>query len=453
MRLLITLLLAAVPALLPATARAHTSVERTSPAHGDTLVTGPAELRLRFSGRAEPALTVLALSRGGAHVAAGGRMVEGSAGREYVLELARPLEPGSYVASWRTVGADGHALRGEWSFVVAEDPAAAGAPAAAPATEPPPAPPFPIAEPVERLVDPVAVGVRWLWFASLLGIIGAAGFRFGVLPRLARDPAHREVGARAEAAVWFVALAAAALSVLSLFARLWLQASALGGGSAWEGDRLRVLLTGTSWGLAWTLQAIATLAFFVGLLIVRAPHGRAAGWMGAAVGALLLAAVPALSGHAAAGGNGLSILADALHVLGAGLWLGTLGVVLAVGVPAALTSRDAPDAAVAALVSGFTPVALAGASTVAVTGIVSALFRLSAPGDLWRTPYGLALLVKLALVGVVVALGWYHWRRGAPGLGAGGTVPALRRSIRAELALAGLVLLVTAVLVALPTPS
>lgn len=442
-------------ALAPAAARAHTTVERTSPAADDTLAASPPEIRLRFTARVEPALTVLTLVRGGAHVAAGGSVVEGSGGREYVLPLTAALPPGSYQVRWRTAGADGHVLEGSWSFVV-EGEQAAAAPqldtaAAAPAAAGDA--PQPV-QPLSRTGGPVGVAVRWLWFASLLGMVGAAAFRFGVLRRLARDEAHREVAVRAEGAVWFVALAAAALSVLSLLGRLWVQAQSLGGGSAWDGEQLEALLTRTSWGLAWTLQAIATVAFFVGLMIVRAPHGRSAGWLGATVAAVLLAAVPALSGHAVGveGANGLAILSDALHVLGAGVWLGTLAAVLGVGIPAALSTPGPSGAAVAALVSAFSPLALAGAALVAVTGVANTVFQLGALPDLWTTAYGRTLLVKLALLAVVAALGFHHWRRAGPALGSDEAVPPIRRSIRAELALGALVLLATAVLVALPTP-
>jgi copper transport protein len=445
------LLAALVAAFFAFPAHPHVGVQGTAPAAGDTLDAGPAELRIRFTGRVEAALTVLTLGRDGTHLAAGGRMVEGSEGREYLLVLAAPLEPGTYTVQWRTAGADGHPLQGSWSFVVrgpASDSAAAlpADPSPGPAAPPPAAP-----EAAPDVGDPVAVAVRWAWLLSLMGIVGAVAFRFAVLGRLERDPALAAVARRGEAALWFVALAAAALSVLSLLGRLWLQAAALGG-SAWDGDRLRTLLAQTSWGLAWTLQAIATVAFFVGLMVARLPYGRAAGWLGAGVAAILLSTVPALSGHAAASGSALAIVSDAVHVLGGGVWLGSLAALLAVGIPAALTSRDAPGPAVAALVAAFSPLALAGAATVAVTGVVNALFQLGAVSDLWATPYGRALLLKLALLAAVAALGWHHWRRAGPRLGTAEAVPPLRRSIRAEVALGALVLLVTAVLVALPTP-
>lgn len=450
-------------ALLPAHAAAHTRVESTAPADGETARSPVREVRLRFSGSVESGLTSISLSRDGVHVASGGTVVPGTESRAYLLALPRALEPGAYEARWKTAGADGHVLTGTFRFVVAgpesatpADSAMASGVAATAAESARPPPPAAAAEPAEPMSDaarPLPVLVRWGWFGALLAMIGVVAFRYGVLPRLDRDPAMHVVARRAEAAAWFVALGAAALSLATMMLRLWLQAAALGPG-AWSGERLDVLLTGTGWGLAWVLQAIATLAFVLGLFVARAPYGRAAGWMGAAAGAVLLSAVPALSGHAASVTpfNTIAIASDTLHVLGAGVWLGTLLAVLAVGIPAALTAPAGGGDAVVAMVRAFSPMALAGGATVGVTGIINSIFQLGVVSDLWTTGYGRALLIKLALLTGVAALAWYNWKRVLPALDAEGGPQRLRRSARAELAVAALVLLVTAVLVALPTP-
>lgn len=451
-------------ALLSAPAAAHTRVERSSPADGDTARAAVTELRLRFTRPVESELTTITLFRGTTQVAAGASKV-GEEGREFLLALPAALPAGDYVARWKTVGGDGHVLEGSWRFAVAAaDPVVAAADSAAGAAGVAQTPPAPttdgtddaLQEEVGEAGRPLAVAVRWAWFVSLLGMIGTVAFRYGVLPRLDRDPALHPVAARSEAAVWFVALGAAALSVAALFARLWMQVAALGGGSegAWDGARLDLLLRQTGWGLAWVLQAIATLAFVTGLFIARAPHGRGVGWMGAGAGAVLLAAVPALSGHAASVGrmNGVAIFADTVHVLGAGVWLGTLAAILAVGIPAAIVSGAGAAAGVAAMVRAFSPMALAGAAVVGVTGVVNVLFQLDTVPDLWTTGYGRALLLKVALLAGVAALGFYNWRRVLPALGDDPGTARLRTSARAELGVGLVVLLVTAVLVALPTP-
>jgi putative copper export protein len=64
----------------------------------------------------------------------------------------------------------------------------------------------------------------------------------------------------------------------------------------------------------------------------------------------------------------------------------------------------------------------------------------------------MALDVKLILVLIVVMLGAWNWRRVRPSLGAEGSEQTIRRSARMELTFAALVLIVTSVLVSLPSP-
>jgi len=304
-------------------------------------------------------------------------------------------------------------------------------------------------------VGPLPLAVRWLGFVSLLAAIGTVAFNLLVVRRLGEAVPER-VADRAAYGAWHIAAGAAALGALTLVARLWLQSRAIfGAEEAFEGERLEALLRGTVWGSGWILQAIATVAYFVGLMVARAPHGRSIGWMGAAFAALLLAAVPALSGHASAVEHltVVAILSDWLHVLGAGVWLGTLATVLLAGFPAAAFAAEGQGiSAFARMVRGFSPVALAGAGTAGVTGVVNSLFHLSAVSQLWGTWYGRMLVLKLLLLAVVAMLGYVNWRRVLPIAETSEGTRRLRRTAAVELANGIAVVLVTAALVALPTP-
>jgi putative copper export protein len=59
---------------------------------------------------------------------------------------------------------------------------------------------------------------------------------------------------------------------------------------------------------------------------------------------------------------------------------------------------------------------------------------------------------KLVVVGVVLGLGAWNWRRVRPSLGTEGGALKIRRSASTELAFAALVLLLTAILVSTPSP-
>jgi len=150
-----------------------------------------------------------------------------------------------------------------------------------------------------------------------------------------------------------------------------------------------------------------------------------------------------------------SRLVNPVHSLAAGLWLGTLLVLVVAGLSALLRhepTRDRRGAIAADMVNGFSPLALTMGGIVVVFGLITAWRHLHVLSNLWSTPYGYTLIVKLLLVASVFALGAWNWRRQRPTLGTEGAATSIRRSSMAELTVATVVLIVTAVLVSLPAP-
>ncbi len=149
----------------------------------------------------------------------------------------------------------------------------------------------------------------------------------------------------------------------------------------------------------------------------------------------------------------LAVVADTLHVLTAAGWIGSLAVTLLAGIPAAL-AVEGPQRGrlVADVVRTFSPSALACAGMLAFTGVIAARFHVGTLAALTGTAYGRTLLLKLALVALVLTAGAYNWRKVRPSLGTEAAAAHLVRSAALELTIALLVLIVTAILVALPTP-
>jgi copper transport protein len=144
-----------------------------------------------------------------------------------------------------------------------------------------------------------------------------------------------------------------------------------------------------------------------------------------------------------------------LHVIGGALWLGTLFVIVAAGLPAALHAKvpeQQRGPAVAWLVRAFSPLALVGASLLALTGVITAVRHVKYLAAMWTTPYGFALDIKLIAVLAVVAFGYWNWQRLKPRLGDETAARELHINARYEIAMAGVVLVITGVLVSLPSP-
>jgi putative copper export protein len=301
----------------------------------------------------------------------------------------------------------------------------------------------------DTATDALLVVSRLIWYVGLVGVIGTSAFRLFI-------SSHRHPGAagidRAAAAS---GVAAAAVLVVGVLARLYAQAYASFG---LEEPVTAALLLDVAtelppWSTGWLAQLGAALASLVAL--TAAWSGRRAAWTIAHVAVLVLAAATPLTGHAVAQDDWYTvpIVLHAFHVLGAGLWIGGLSMLLVVGVTCVVQSPGLQRETLAALVHAFSPLALCGASLLALTGGAMALVYLNAVADLWMTAYGRILALKVAMVGGVALLGFINWRRVRPQVAHAGGAQRLRRTGGLELALAAIVLALTALLVGEPQPA
>jgi copper resistance protein D len=108
--------------------------------------------------------------------------------------------------------------------------------------------------------------------------------------------------------------------------------------------------------------------------------------------------------------------------------------------------------AIVALFNSFSPTALVFAGFAAVTGVFAAWLHLGSVSALWQTSYGRTLLLKLGVLSLLAGTGAYNWLRVKPTLGNEEAGRWIRRSAAVEIAVGAVVLLITAVLVATPTP-
>ena len=143
-----------------------------------------------------------------------------------------------------------------------------------------------------------------------------------------------------------------------------------------------------------------------------------------------------------------------VHRAAGGVWIGSLFMLVAIGMPLVLRSQLPPERRgklAAQMVHGFSPVALVAAMVLVAFGVITAARNLPWPAALWTTPYGQTLMIKLAVVSVVFGFGAIHFFKRAK-LGGEAEAGRLLRSARTELIVATVVLMITAVLVSLPTP-
>lgn len=482
------LAVAAFSSLFPAAAFAHGKLKSSSPSAGAQLTSIPRELRLDFSEAPDLTFTSLRLVLAGRDVPLGKLSHAADSRRSIVAPVTAALRAGRYTMMWQIAGDDGHPVRGRVEFVILPgaagiDTAPAGATADPRRSSTGPGDSAAMANMHDDSTSmprggefdaesPGYVVLRWMQFVGVLLAVGAVTFHVFVVGFIRRDPRSAAqasepallaaVESRAAQIGHYAAMGLAVTLVLRLIAQSY---AMHGTGGAFAPAVMFPMIAKTMWGWGWLVQLVGVVLTGVGLHRARAGSSPSAGvdgarsvrsgwWRIAALGAVLLAFSPGLSSHAAAMPKlrVLAMLADGLHVLGASSWLGTLAIVLFAGLSVALAQRGELGAAfVRDLITAFSPVALVSAGIAASTGVFAAWLHVGTVPNLWGTRYGITLLVKLAILGVVAVTGFYNWRFVQPTLGTPVATARLRRSARVEVAVALLVLLVTAVLVATPT--
>lgn len=264
---------------------------------------------------------------------------------------------------------------------------------------------------------------------------GAIGFRYFALrlPRIEADrPFYDDAAQRA-----------ALLGIIGIALSIVLMVLGLPALAARRHVTSVALLTTDSQTM---LQAAFLLLAIIGFVLGAVRIG--AGWPLAAIGVVVGSLRAVFTGKWAS-------VVNPVHVLAAGLWIGTLFVLVTAGLSALLrneTTRERRGVIAADLVNGFSPLALTMGAVVVLFGVITAWRHLHVLSNLWSTPYGITLIVKLVFVATVFVLGAWNWRRQRPLLGSEPAAAAIRRSATAELTVAGVVLVITAVLVSLPAP-
>jgi copper transport protein len=261
------------------------------------------------------------------------------------------------------------------------------------------------------------VVMRWALFSGLAGLVGGLLFALFLLPA----GLSRERRAKAQSVALWIATGGAAVVLTGEVGTL-LQVAYQSGSSPAALDRL---LMGSDFGTRWLVSS--SMATGAGLLTAwlawNAHRGRPAedpigelrrrdllalgsGSVRACLLAVLLAIALGMSGHVGASrqpGIGDAVV-RAAHLLSFSVWAGGLVAIVAVlgiqrtmpaGTSWAVLKRFSPVAAVALLGTVVSGVLMSGAEVASITAALS-------------TQYGLALILKIGLVGVVALFGLRH---------------------------------------------
>jgi copper transport protein len=398
-----------VALVLPAAAWGHASLLATQPAASGVLSRPPTQVSLTFSERIEPRFAVISVTD-----AQGNQEMVGSPARAPDDENAifiklRQLPQGWYLVWWRVISADGHPVRGAFTFAVGPSPG--------------PPPQFVIPSLGESAATPSLIGSRWVLLIALLAAVGLVAFRAVVARPL-------QVKGGSERALRSVTLAAGiALAVALVAAPVYLVlATAEFSLRPWTDlGAIAPLVRDSGFGRAfsdlWGVLALLAVASAVALALDRPGRARRSGEallaaFGAAACAAAALALPGLAGHPATTSPvGLMLALDWAHLAAASIWIGGL---LGLLVLAAASEAGTRVAMLAVVVPRFSRAAIVSVAVLLATGIVASIVHLPTLGSLWQTDYGLALIAKSALLACALVLAAVNNLRSRPRLVAAG---------------------------------
>ncbi len=387
----ILVVIAAVASLLlsnASPASAHATLVRTDPADGTNLEKAPRQVRLWFSEAITPDFTRIDFRDGdGKYITLSPYRLDTesmAAAQAYgektvVLVVDLPeLTSNAYRLYWQTRSADDlHVILGSVTFGVQRSVSATAPTENAPVTQ------------------PGEVGMRWLNFVGLAGLLGGLTLAFVVIPAGKED----ETAVVSRRRLTRLALYAGLVAFAAGFGLLFVQGAE---GAAWW-----TILTRTDYGLRWWIAQGCLLLLLLTLFVLR--NRFSLNRFLAAGLALLIAAVATtqgFNGHSGGlnGPSPLSVAVDGLHVLGATLWVGgLLGLIVAI-VP--LLRRGPDETALAWTTLGrFGWLAATSLVVLIVTGLLKSSQQVASLDGLLTTIYGQALLLKVELALLVGLVG------------------------------------------------
>jgi putative copper resistance protein D len=284
------------------------------------------------------------------------------------------------------------------------------------------------------------IAAKAVLYAAVLVATGACAIPSLLLPLLGGWPS-REIETVARAVIPVRTRAAVAVLIALGLRALMHTAAIFEWPAVLTWDAVQTVAIESHWGSAWQFQVAAAVIFLAAS--VWAGRGRptpTARDRVATVACIALCYSMPLLGHGAS--SRWYMLLHGTHLLAAGIWVGTLLALVLI--------RVSPKHRLTML-RGLSPLALAGATVLALAGLVMAWSYLGPISNLWTTTYGRLLALKLAFFLGIAAFGFVNWRRfGAERRGADESERL--GPVMIEVVLVAIVVLVTAALTEVAHP-
>jgi copper transport protein len=407
--------MAVVAAAAPAAASAHAALLRTSPVASVITNSASGRVLLTYSEAVEPRFAIVSVTDAAGHQVTTGPPSRSATDPDTLVAPLARIPSGWYLVYWRVISADGHPVRGAFTFAVGPNPG--------------PAPVFPVPSTSETAATGRLLVARWIVFLAALSAVGLY-----VLRVLTARPVVRAVRGSSLRAVTWALWICLAVALIATPIYLDLSTAQFALRSPFAVGAIVPLVRASAFGRAFlcfeVVLGLFALSALVTVWVDRPDRQRrsiaellaVAGGLGSA-GALFL--VPGIAGHAnTTSPRALSLLFDWVHLAAAAVWVGGLVGLLVLW----RSTRDLLRVALLSLVvPRFSRIAFVSVVLLIGAGTGASVLHMPTLSAFWQTSYGQALGIKILLLAAALLLAAVNLARTKPRLEAAASRPELAR--------------------------
>jgi copper transport protein len=333
-----------------------------------------------------------------------------------VVSLRPHLPDAAYTVVYDNISSeDGHHVVGAFSFVVGNGALPTNTDTV-----------LSQAQNADTNVNVWSVGIRWLNYLAMAGLLGTIAF-IVLVWRPTYIARQKDIGAglnKMDVALELRAAQIAIINTIALFilacAFLFYQAATASESAVWNivgNGALMTLLLQSRFGAIWwarilLILVVSAVIFMSYRALTRKARRPRLLYTALLVLSVAIMATTSLDAHAAAKQPAwLLVSLDVVHLICTGIWIGGL-FCLVILLPAGIRLLNAHNGervrVLATLIPRFSVTAIVSVLLLIITGTIAALTEIPSFAALYESSYGRTLLVKLCLVVVLLALGAFH---------------------------------------------
>lgn len=418
--------------------QAHANLLNSSPPASEELDTPPERVIIWFTEPVVPIFSSISvLDVTGAEMAVGDAVFDETEPTAMWVQLGS-LPVGTYTVVWRNVSSvDGHKATGSFLFAYGEP--LGSAPSSAVSEQP-------------LLNTPFDPFIRWAIYLGIAIFTGGLAFELFITTRtidsLYGNRLSIDTAVRISRTFAKLAYAAIIVVIVAQLGQL-LQQAVSGFDIAWIDLNISYLVQAAAqgeWGTYWSIRFAVAIAAATALFMAHQTQKRSAettrilpessiddeddetddtdeyddeskllagniwAMLGFASAAMYLVLISLSSHSATVPGDirWIAVASDIIHILAASTWVGGL-TYLAIAAFTSLRTTSGPEsrALIAQMAIRFTPIAMLAATALIASGIISAVMQVTITEAI-LSPYGLALLLKIALLIPLIAIAMYN---------------------------------------------